>query len=224
LPNPTQYASSGLLNPDQTRKPSADYLMQLNKLFGNYTYQSTLNSGSPIVDLYAEDSLKMYAITMPTQTGATAKYSLTLPGDTAYVYTPAAGANNMTVKMITAAGGKFSITATETPVFVVAGAKVKPITPVTPPPVNPLSSINLYPNPFSRYLTVAFSDSIMGPVTIKITGINTALVYDTFTFQKSTVNFSNILDLLNVPLGVSVVQIIQGGNTISKKVLKTTAR
>ncbi|MDQ2862327.1 MAG: hypothetical protein M3R50_01530, partial [Bacteroidota bacterium] len=59
--NPQQFSSSGLINTNKTRKPAADYLYQVDKLFGKYTYQQTINN-VPVVDRYAFNNNAMYVI------------------------------------------------------------------------------------------------------------------------------------------------------------------
>ncbi len=114
------YATSGLLNNDRSRRPSADYIKQVNGLFGNYSYVQTLNT-SPIADKYSlNDSAFMYTVYMPTASNQTASYTLNLgSADSAIIYTPTIGSNTMTSTTIATTSGSITITATETPVFIV---------------------------------------------------------------------------------------------------------
>ena len=229
--NPIQYASSGLLNEDQSRKPAADYLFQTNKLFGNYVFQSSKTS-SIILDTYLLDTSKMYMLVSPTQSGKKVAYTLSLPtADSAYIYTPTPGANNMALKAVLVVSGKVALTVTETPIFVCPKGKpsdsipyIKPPTGyfVTPPTSNTATgSITVYPNPSAHYVTVAISNTNMADVTIKVTDVNSGTVYKTYTFQKNSNNFANTIDISSVPMGVCIVQVIQGNQVTMKKVLKT---
>ena len=114
------YATSGLLNNDRSRRPSADYIKQVNSLFGNYSYVQTLST-SPIADKYSlNDSAFMYTVYMPTASNQTASYTLNLgSADSAIIYTPTIGSNNMTATTMATTSGSITITATETPVFIV---------------------------------------------------------------------------------------------------------
>ena len=227
-PNPIQYASSGLLNQDQSRRPAADYLYQLNKLFGNYTFVSTQSTGGIIMDGYVQDTAKMFMLVVPDQVGRTVNYTMTLGlTDSAYIYTPAIGANNMSMKAVKVVNSKLSLTVTETPIFVVP-VGITNITPYlakipyTPPTTNPLSaSINVYPNPSAHYVTVAFNNNNMADVTINVTDVNSGKIYKTYNFSKYGADFSNTIDISNVPMGVCIVQVTQGNQSTMKKVLKT---
>jgi endoglucanase len=226
---PTQYASSGLINDDKSRRPAADYLYQANKLFGNYTYKQTLNS-SPIVDQYLSTANQpAYVLVMPTQTGSTVNYSLDLgTADSAYVYTPTAGANDMASNKVKLTGGKLSLNVTETPTFVVPSGVAETLASNLAKLSQHLadatqfdSSITLYPNPTAKYATVALNNNINGDITIKVTDVNQGKVYATYTSAKSGSAFSQTIDISNIPVGVCVVQVTQGTKQSFKKVIKT---
>jgi endoglucanase len=113
------FASSGLINADRTRKPAADFIFQANKLFGEYTYRETINS-SPIVDRYSSYGGNMYALVVPDETGKTIPYTLHVGNtDSVVIYTPTAGSNDMSEQVVATPNGQLQITVTETPVFVV---------------------------------------------------------------------------------------------------------
>jgi len=223
-----QYASSGLLNSDLTRRPAADYLYQTNKLFGNFNYVKTLN-GNPIVDQYQDAGEQMYVLYVPDQVGRTATYSLNMgSADSAYVYNPKAGANDMTVNKVKLTNGTLSVNVTETPTFVVPSGTtalalntVKTATALTANAATSLNTINVYPNPTSKLATVAFTNTSTSPVTIKVTDVNMNKTYKTYSFTKSGDSFSNTIDVSNVPMGVCIIQVLQGDQSIMRKVIKT---
>lgn len=231
--NPTQYASSGLINNDFSRRPAADYLYQVNKVFGKYTYQQTLNS-SPIVDQYVLDSAMAYMLVMPTQGGNTQSYALNLAGaDSAYVYTPVAGANDMTVNKVPVANGSLAVNVSETPTFVIpsgvatstiAANSVKTLNKLSQPQQQtPLSdaSVSLYPNPTSKYATVELNNSSTGTVNIKVTDMSSGKEISSFSGTKFGQEFSQTIDISSAPAGVCIVQIMIDGKQIVKKVIKT---
>ncbi len=113
------YATSGLIKSDETRRPAADFLYQVNKLFGNYSFQKSI-SFDPIVDQYENNSGQlMYAIYIPDEKARIGNCILDLgKSDAAYIYTPIAGAYNMSMQSVKTIEGKIVIKATETPVFV----------------------------------------------------------------------------------------------------------
>jgi len=113
------YASSGLVNDDRSRRPAAHYLYQLYKMFGNYTYQRTMQS-SPIVDKYTSPTTgNMYAVWVPGQTGITVSCSVDVEGaDTAIIYSMQKGSTAMAGKKMMPVNGHITVTASETPLFV----------------------------------------------------------------------------------------------------------
>jgi len=117
------YATSGLIKSDETRRPAADFLYQTNKLFGNYSYQKTL-SQDPIVDQYQNNKGQlMYAIYIPDEKARVGDYLLNLGKyNTAFIYTPIVGADNMKMQRVKTNAGKVVINATETPIFVLGNS------------------------------------------------------------------------------------------------------
>ncbi|TSD66875.1 hypothetical protein FFF34_005600 [Inquilinus sp. KBS0705] len=114
-----QYATSGLAEGVKMR-PSGDYILQVNKLMGNYGYKGTLNA-DPVVDMYQLDSKLMYVLSIPDQKNRKAVYTLDLGKATsATVYTLTPGAKEMSKKDMPTANGKLKLTVTETPMFVQA--------------------------------------------------------------------------------------------------------
>lgn len=115
----TQYSTSGLAVPGK-RRPTADYILQTNKLIGNYTYSKTINA-DPLVDVYVNGKKTMFVLTVPDQKGRSAPYTLNLgSARNSTVYKPAAGADAMVKTTEVPVGGKLNVTVTETPMFVEA--------------------------------------------------------------------------------------------------------
>jgi len=114
----TQYTSSGFINPDYSKRPSADYVLQSNRLMGDYHYQSTL-SKDPLVDVYVLNEKKTYVLTIPDQVGRTELYNLDLgQAKEAVVYAPAIGRDEMAGKTVLTKNGMLQVMVTETPVFI----------------------------------------------------------------------------------------------------------
>jgi len=113
-----RFGTSGLINPDRSNRPVADYFAQTNKLFGSYVFDTAINK-DPIVDRYNYKGAAMYMIVAPTQEGKTSVYKLNLgKADTAFIWQPKAGSAHMELIKKPTANGVMEITATETPVFV----------------------------------------------------------------------------------------------------------
>jgi len=112
------FATSGLINDDRTRRPAADFMFQVNKLFGAYTYEMTV-SNTPLVDRYSYDGQPMFVLMMPDEKGSSASYSLDLGNvETACIYKLKTGSEQMDMTKQKTVAGKLQITVTETPVFV----------------------------------------------------------------------------------------------------------
>lgn len=146
--SPQLYATSGLLGDALNNRPAADFIHQTKKLFGNYVYNQSLNS-DPIVDEYVfNDTGKMYVVYIPDEKGRTGVYTLQLGNaDSAYIYTPTAGASEMAVLKLKVNIGNVIVNASETPVFVkpVGSANINP---------TPISGIQLFPNPVKHTITI----------------------------------------------------------------------
>ncbi|NNV56766.1 hypothetical protein [Limnovirga soli] len=120
----TQYNSMGLTDSVYQRKPAMDYLFQTNALMGNYRYKRTLQT-YPIVDEYDLNGSYIYAVWMPTETGASQSCQITFKQtDSVTIYTPTAGANSMHQQNLPVTNGQIQIIATETPVFIKAKSPV----------------------------------------------------------------------------------------------------
>lgn len=116
--DPTQFSSMGLINPDKTRKPAADYLAQTLALLGDYQYRETI-SNDPVVDRYELGNRSSYMLVVPDERGRTASYVLTIPkGDTVLVCSPVVGRQTMNCRKQVAVAGRLTVAVSETPVFV----------------------------------------------------------------------------------------------------------
>lgn len=116
--NGVKFATSGLVNEDRSNRPAANYLRQVSRMFGKYSYVATI-SRDPIVDKYEYNGQYMYMLVVPDQRGRTATYSLSLDNAaTAYQYTPSAQTEQMNMIMKPTNYGRLDVMVTETPVFI----------------------------------------------------------------------------------------------------------
>lgn len=142
------YATSGLFGNQLSPRPAADFVRQTKDLFGAYAYNQTLNA-DPIVDQYTlNDTNHIYVVYIPDEKGRTGAYTLDLGNaDSAYIYTPMAGAESMQLNKQKTNNGQLIITATETPVFVKGKGSINGM-PIT------TTGIKLFPNPVKNTLTI----------------------------------------------------------------------
>ncbi|MEI6947129.1 beta-galactosidase [Paraflavisolibacter sp. H34] len=172
-----KFASMGLIHKsDFTRKPAADFLYQTGKLFGNYTFAETLHS-NPYVDRYEWEGNAMYALVVPDEVGRTAEYELDLgDADSAIIYKPVAGADDMQAQRVPTNAGRLWLTVTETPQFVVplggsAGpaASARMGAEVLPSPAEAAAEkVAAYPNPVRDRL---FVTGAAGPLRCVLTNM-----------------------------------------------------
>ena len=111
------YQTSGLLNDDLTKRAATDYVIQVRKLMGNYTYRATINT-DPLVDEYCCGSKKIYALMIPDQKGRTGKYTLSARGKKVLIYKLTPGTDLMTSSAASVVNGHVTLDVSETPVFV----------------------------------------------------------------------------------------------------------
>ncbi|MBB6498119.1 hypothetical protein [Pedobacter cryoconitis] len=113
------FGTSGLLN-EGKRRPAADYLLQVNKLMGEYVYDNTIYQ-DPLVDIYKLNDKTMYVLVIPDEHDRKGEYTLDLhQAKKARIYTLKPGADSMTAKDYNTQNGKLKVAVTETPTFVEA--------------------------------------------------------------------------------------------------------
>ncbi len=225
ISNPQQFSSSGLINNNKTRKPAADYIYQVNKLFGGYTYQQTIND-SPVVDRYAMNNNTMYVIFVPEEKGTTSNYTLDLgTAEYANVFTPRTGSDDMEMKTMATVNGKLFITATETPLF------------ITPVGTGSLSLANLasnkisnsqafentikvYPNPVSNTINVTINNKSDVKIKIKIFSAGSGSLIKNIELNKPDDFLIKSINVGSLPAGYYMIEIQQGSNKVVKKIMK----
>ena len=238
--NPIQFGSSGLIYQDLSRKPAADYIYQTNKLMGDYVYMETI-SQDPIVDRYELNGKSAYVLAVPGETGRTANYTLNLSNVAkASIYTPRLGVDSMNVASISSVGGKFSLTVTETPMFLFPteilpasstpkarissavdnGLKLEKLDKSLDKEQPLLSTLNAYPNPTIDYLQLTLDNPSLEQIEVRIleAAMGKILFHD--IFEKTEDSFSINLDLVPLPAGSYSVEIIQGNKRVTKKIIK----
>ena len=113
-----QFTSSGFLNADFTRRPTADFILQARKVIGDYCYQRTIST-SPFVDLYQLNNKQIYVLWNPTQKGLVTSYELNIGRiKQAKIHELQIGKSNTLKRIVNANNGKLKIEVSETPIFV----------------------------------------------------------------------------------------------------------
>ncbi|GGK56547.1 carbohydrate-binding protein [Rufibacter glacialis] len=215
------YTRSGFINNDQTRRPAADFFKQAGDLMGSYIYNRTLSTDPYILE-GTNGSDKVYACWIPDEKGRTATYTLDLGSAAyAYIYTPRAGSDQMTMQRVPTSGGKVNISVTETPIFVKTSASVSATSSSMAKVDTGLGTVNLYPNPTSESINIDLqSEDVTNKVEVKITSMTSGKLYQTLEFEKTTPAFHQNLNLKALPVGGYVIEITQGSRKDVKKFFK----
>jgi endoglucanase len=220
---PIQFGSMGFLNPDRSRKPSADYVRQANELIGNYTFIRTLNY-DPLVDEYELFGKPAYVLTIPDEVGRTATYNLALPGiDSVKICTPTPGSDTMQIRYAETVNGALAVEVSETPVFVLP-LNITHTSDETRedmlPPVDQQHLINLFPNPSTNSITVTFKNDTIYETHIRIVAASTGKIELTTKSGKGNNFVSKNISVSNLSTGLYIMEIQQGSLKKYRKFLK----
>ena len=219
------FGSSGLANGDNvSRRPAADFLYQTNKLFGEYVYRQTL-SQDPFVDRYERNGNSAYVLVVPDEVGRTASYTLDLGNATqARIYRPKVGSNDMDMQLVNTNQGKLLLTVTETPLFVVPGnaapnAREAAVALSEGKPLD--EAIRVYPNPTADFVTIQAERTATTPLSVRVFDAGMGRLLRQVSMTKTGSLFSGKVDLSQLPAGMYLLEVKQGGERVVRKVLKT---
>lgn len=230
------FGTSGFINSDKTRRPSADYFNQTNKLFGEYSYKETTYQ-DPIVDRYELDGKSLYILTVPDEKGRTANYNLQI-GDFSHakIYRPKAGSATMDMEEVEVTGGNVMLTATETPMFVigsasnarkavadssVAIASIAGAVALTEPAMTLHESVNVYPNPSAQFISVDVVSSGSSAIEVNLFDAGIGRLHKQFRVTNENQSDLKKIDISALPVGVYIIEIKQGSERAFRKVMKT---
>ena len=220
------FGSSGLIESTTplARRPAADYMYQTAKLFGEYVYRETINK-DPIVDRYEASGKSIYALVVPDEKGRTAPYTLSLPtGSTARIYRPKAGADDMAVEEVSVSTGKITLTATETPLFVMAApvSGARDATGLSETAENPSlhTALKVFPNPTVNDLRVSLDNMSLANLELTLFDASLGRLHKQLTILKNDQVLSHILDLSDLPTGTYVIEFKQGTERAFRKLVK----
>jgi endoglucanase len=116
--NPTKYASMGLIDAVNNKRPAIQYLQQVNKKFGDYYFKQNI-SKNPMIDEYTNGSKTVFVAWLASQIGAQLNYSINfLANKKIEVYTPTLISNELLKTNVLSNNGSFQLILTETPIFV----------------------------------------------------------------------------------------------------------
>ena len=217
--NAQQFSSMGLLNPDKTRRPAADYLYQARNLLGNYQYKETTKTSTGadnlLIDRYESDGRSAYVLVIPDERGRTGSYNLSVPkGDTVQICTPTAGRDEMTRSTQVSQDGTVTINVSETPVFVLSATKVGELS-----SESELSQLQVFPNPTTDYVELVLENSSTDPVDITIYN-QAGQLNSQVRFQKAGRVLRTRVDVSLLSAGLYMMGIQQGKSRVVKKIVK----
>jgi endoglucanase len=230
------FGSSGLINGDQTRRPVADYFFQANKLFGEYSYKETTYQ-DPIVDRYELKGKSLYIVTVPDEKGRTVNHTLHVGNfSRAKIYRPKAGSDNMDMEEVQVAAGNITVTATETPLFVVGSSSnareavadsvlaisssllTSPLE--TSEAATLHQSVQVYPNPTVHSISIDVKNNNTAPIEINIFESGTGRLHKQLRVTKENQSELKKIDVSSLPVGMYIIEIKQGNERAFRKVVK----
>lgn len=216
------FSTSGLVNWDLTRRPSAEFLLQTNKLFGSYLYQETLHS-DPFIDRYELEGKSMYVAVVPDIIGRTANYSLNIGNySEAEIYVPVAGSTNMSKQVVPVVNGHVTLTVTETPQFVVpkstnnARLSSNHLQELI---IEESTAVSVYPNPTTDFVHIT-SPATNSSLEINLFNAGSGNLYKTVKTVRKKSDPAYKLDISNLPTGSYIMEIKQDNNHWFKKIVK----
>jgi hypothetical protein len=220
--NGGRFASSGLLNADRSRKPAADFLLQVRRQFGDYLFDTTISS-APLVDRYKSGNQTMYAIVKPSENGSSVSHTLNLgSAGTARIYVPVAGQDSMSVQTVSLNNGQLTLTVGETPQFVVPVGSNSSSARLTKPEERMAANpVILFPNPSTTSFSLQYGvGAEAGIVMMRILDAAGKIV-QSGSFARSAAAFVHSVDISGLRAGMYSVELRQGAELIVKKLLKT---
>ena len=216
------FGSSGLIDGNGNRRPSADFLMQTKTLFGEYTYAQTLGQ-DPLVDRYTRNGQDMYMLVVPDEIGRTVSYSLSIGSATsARIYRPVAGSDTMAWTDVQAPNSQVSLTVSETPVFVVPGDASNARLAVEPAeiPGEGTWEVTVYPNPVVRdFLQVALENGTNQAVEIRLFNAVRGTLHHEAMLTTGEKNLRHRLDMTQLSAGEYILEVRQNDKRAFKKVV-----
>ena len=232
------FGSSGMINGDQTRRPVADYFFQANKLFGEYSYKETTYQ-DPIVDRYELKGKSLYIVTVPDEKGRTENHTLHVGNFShAKIYRPKAGSDNMDMEEVQVTAGNITITATETPLFVVGSASnareavtdsvlaisssllTSPLETSEAATATLHQSVQVYPNPTVHSISIDVMNNNAAPMEINIFDSGTGRLHKQLRVTKENQSELKKIDVSSLPVGMYIIEIKQGNERAFRKVVK----
>ncbi len=217
----SMFATSGLLNSNGTRRPSADYLRQTKDLFGEYYYGRTLNQ-DPVVDEYTDGGKRMYALVVPDEVGRTTTYNLSVgTAREARVYRPAAGRDSMIWTNEKITDGQVRVEVGETPLFVVLDPTDNPSSVITGlPPMETSLNVIVYPNPVTNgQFQVKVDNDGSGDILINLFSASTGTLFRQLTLSGGEKQIIHDMDLSKLAAGEYIIEVIQNEKHAFKKVV-----
>ena len=133
---------------------------------------------------------------------------------------PRAGFDMMAEQVLPVTNGKVTLTVTETPIFVkcVSGsARVAAQAEITP---DWTQTVEMFPNPATDVMTVGWTASYTGPVSVRVLDANLGLTHQTLQADKNSPVFRTTLDVSALPYGLHLVEIQQGSERVVRRILK----
>lgn len=212
LSSPVKYASMGLCDSLNHRRPALDYLWQVNQLMGKYHFTQTVST-YPAIDRYTRNDSSMLVYWLPDERTDSVVMKIKAEGNFVDFYSPAEASNTMCHKRIQVTGDSLTITVKGKPTFlrwVNVQAQTRPILPV---PVAADQPWRLFPNPTHGAIQVQIPVSVTGVCKMTLTDLSGRQVaLYMLSARSGSANRIISLNLPALPAGIYVYQI--AGNSV----------
>lgn len=167
LSSPVKYASMGLCDSLNRRRPALDYLWQVNQLMGKYHYANTIST-YPAIDRYTKNDSSMLVYWLPDERTDSVVLKIKAEGSWVELFCPAEGGNTMHHKLIQVNSDSVTITIKSKPTFLRwVAAQVLPRQMVQER-IAEETSWRLFPNPAHETLTVVVPATVTGSCNMQL--------------------------------------------------------
>jgi hypothetical protein len=123
--------------------------------------------------------------------------------------------------------GNVTVTAGETPIFVLAAdgqnarqAVVEMLAPTMTEEISLHADVNVYPNPTSEFVSIDLANANTGHIEIRVFDAKSGRLYKNMRVNKTANRFSHQLNITQLPVSVYIIEIKQGSDRAFRKIAK----
>ena len=139
----------------------------------------------------------------------------------------------MDLEEVEVVAGNISITATETPTFIIPSSasnarqalvdSVLMVNPLTVTPENVFSlhnTVEVYPNPSVNYISIDMKNKSNAPIEVNLFDAGAGRLHKQIRIEKGNSSELKKIDISTLPGGIYIIEIKQGNDRAFRKVVK----